>query len=353
MRVGEPAEPARAWEEGALPVLAPGQRYHAGDEIGRGGNARVLRAHDGRLDRHVVIKELLQRDPHAARRFLREARITARLQHPGIVPVHDVGRWPGDVLFYTMKEISGRTLGAALAGARTLADRLALLPALIAAGEAVAYAHSRGVIHRDLKPANVIVGEFGETVVIDWGLAKETGSQDSGEDPPGPPPGSRGAGETLVGTVLGTPTYMPPEQARGEPVDSRADVYALGAILYHLLAGRPPYGGEGASARAVLDDVLGGIARHRPAGDAGQRGRHVAWQGRRRAAEHVVEHGARARALAAVRGATREQVIEDGTERVDVGPAVDRLAARLLGWHVGRRAEHGADLGLTLSLIHI
>jgi tetratricopeptide (TPR) repeat protein len=145
--------------------------------------------------------------------------------------------------FYVMKHVSGRPLDRAIAETTTAAQRLALLPNVIAVTEAIAYAHSEGVIHRDLKPANILVGNYGETVVIDWGLAKDRA--DSGDETADASPFRSSADATAVGKVMGTPAYMPVEQARGEPLDERADVYALGAILYHLLSGRPPYYQEG------------------------------------------------------------------------------------------------------------
>jgi serine/threonine protein kinase len=213
-------------------------RYRVERELGRGGLGRVLAAKDLRLDRPVAVKEVLDRDDDARVRFEREAHITARLQHPSIVPLYDVDSWAEGAPFYTMKIVSGRTLDELIRSAGSLHGRLALLPNVIAVSEAVAYAHGEGIIHRDLKPANVLVGAFGETVVIDWGLAKDTRAR--GPEPPARPLGESHSA-TVVGTVLGTPSYMPPEQARGEAVDERADVYALGAMLYHVLAGAPPY----------------------------------------------------------------------------------------------------------------
>src|SRR5207302_6889989 len=139
------------------------------------------------------------------------------------------GRWPSGEPFYAMKMVSGRSLHELIAAAPSLAERLALVPNAIAVAETIAFAHSRGVIHRDLKPANVLVGEFGETLVIDWGLAKELGG--------GPDSGGGSGGEpvspelTRAGSVVGTPCFIAPEQAAGDEIDERADVYALGAIL--------------------------------------------------------------------------------------------------------------------------
>ncbi|HEU4610546.1 MAG TPA: serine/threonine-protein kinase, partial [Kofleriaceae bacterium] len=233
--------------------------YVIGNEIARGGMGRILRARDRRLGRPVAIKEMLaSASPGARARFEREVRITARLQHPSIVNVLEAGEWPDADPFYVMKLVSGESLDRAIARAETLEQRLALLPHVIAVVDALAYAHAQGVIHRDLKPGNVLVGEFGETVVIDWGLAKElTGAAPDGDDdaPPGASASTSG-GETVAGSVVGTPAYMPPEQAEGEPADRRSDVYALGAILYQTVSGEAPF--KGKSAEEVLAQVVSG-----------------------------------------------------------------------------------------------
>ncbi len=234
-------------------VLADPARYTITGEIGRGGLGRIMRARDKHLGRHVAIKELLHEGGDLVPRFAREALVTARLMHPAIVPVYDAGTWPTGLPFYAMKMVSGRSLDAVIRDATTMRERLALLPNVIAVADAVAYAHSEGIIHRDLKPANVLVGSFGETVVIDWGLAKDL----RGPDLPSLPPRSiesTGGTETIAGSVMGTPSYMPPEQAMGEAVDERADVYAIGALLYHVLSGVPPY--VGPTADSVLELVL-------------------------------------------------------------------------------------------------
>jgi hypothetical protein len=170
----------------------------------------------------------------------REALITARLQHPAVVPVFDIGELPDRGPFYAMKLVEGTSLDSAIARASTLAERLSLLPHAVAVVDAIAYAHSRGIVHRDLKPHNVLVGAFGETVVVDWGLAKEVHAADDAVTVAVSPDESL----TRLGTVLGTPAYMSPEQAAGVAVDARADVYALGAMLYHLLTGRRPSAGH-------------------------------------------------------------------------------------------------------------
>jgi WD40 repeat protein len=235
----------------------PGPRYAVVKELARGGLGRVLVAHDRVLDRPVAVKELLKPAPHARARFARETHLTARLEHPSIVPVHDAGTWPSGEPFYTMKLVSGETLDALIAARPSLLERLPLLGNVIAVCEAMAYAHSQRVIHRDLKPQNVLVGSFGETVVVDWGLAKHLGgSSDDGVDEPISATSSNDSGLTRVGAVVGTPAYMPPEQACGAPIDERADVYALGAILYHTLAGQRPYHG--------LSDTLTHVAAGPP-----------------------------------------------------------------------------------------
>ncbi|HXU71449.1 MAG TPA: protein kinase [Polyangia bacterium] len=227
--------------------LVPVDRYDVRDEFARGGLGRIFRAHDRRLGRPVAVKQLIAGGSEAARRFIREALITARLQHPAIVPIYEAGRWPSGEPFYAMKLVSGRSLDQVVKG-KSLADRLTLLPNIIAVAEAMAYAHSQRIIHRDLKPGNVLVGSFGETVLIDWGLAKDLSS--GTEVAPDAMMTPYHDDSTEAGTVLGTPTYMPPEQAEGKPVDERADVYAIGAILYHVLAGAPPYSG-GSSAETL------------------------------------------------------------------------------------------------------
>ncbi len=228
------------------------KHYVLSSELARGGMGRIVRAHDRRLGRNIALKELLP--GHDGARFEREARITARLEHPSIVAVHEAGRWPTGEAFYAMKLVAGESLDRKIAACTTLSERLALVPAVAAVVDALAYAHSERVIHRDLKPANVLVGKYGETVVIDWGLAKDLTSSD--EPSQLAPETATVDGMTVAGSVMGTPTYMPPEQADGSPVDQRADVYALGALLYHVLAGKPPY--EGASTDEVIVAVLAG-----------------------------------------------------------------------------------------------
>jgi eukaryotic-like serine/threonine-protein kinase len=196
-----------------------GTRYTIREAVGRGGMGTVYLADDAVLERPVALKVLTleDSDPSHAQRMLREARVMARLEHPGLVPVHDAGVLPDGRVFYAMKFVRGRRLDQYVAAAPTLSDRLAVFRKIC---DAVAFAHTLGVVHRDLKPENIMIGAFGEVLVLDWGVARRA------EDPTEP-----------GGTVVGTRAYMAPEQAEGETdrVDERADVYALGAILESLL----------------------------------------------------------------------------------------------------------------------
>ena len=219
-----------------LPVVDP-NLFDRHQEMASGGMGRITRANDRRLGREVAIKEVLELDLHA--RFEREALITARLQHPAIIPIYEAGRWPDGSVFYTMRLVSGGTLAESIARAKTMPQRVALVPHVTAVTDALAYAHSRRIIHRDLKPGNVLVGPFGETVVIDWGLAKEL--DHSIDDAPSAGSEPSLPNLTRAGSVLGTPGFMSPEQASGDHLDARADVYALGSILYNVLTGVPPY----------------------------------------------------------------------------------------------------------------
>jgi serine/threonine-protein kinase len=232
-------------------------RYRFGAEIGRGGMGVVVEAIDGELERHVAVKVLQEGhrgEADLTRRFVDEARIAGRLQHPGVVPVYELGRLPDDRPFFTMKLVQGRTLADLLAARASPADELAhYLAVFEQVCQAMAYAHSKGVIHRDLKPSNVMVGAFGEVQVMDWGLAKVLGER-RGSSPPSEPDrrGQPGGSpeHTHAGSVLGTPSYMAPEQARGETAhaDERADVFGLGGILCAILTGRPPFESSGPDA---------------------------------------------------------------------------------------------------------
>lgn len=210
-------------------------------EITRGGMGRILAARDRRLKRKIAIKELRTQSAELRARFEREALLTARLQHPSIVSIYEAGRWPSGEPFFAMKLVPGRPLDQVVAGSTSFDTRLALLPHVLAVADALAYAHQERVIHRDLKPQNVLVGKFGETVVIDWGIAKDLADTAPESEVAAEPSTVADVATTEVGDVLGTPAYMPPEQADGQAVDERADVYAIGALLYHVLSGVPPY----------------------------------------------------------------------------------------------------------------
>jgi WD40 repeat protein/serine/threonine protein kinase len=247
--------------EADLPAMqkVPDNAYAIGDEIARGGMGKILSARDRRLRRDIVIK--VTRAGHVDPRFEREALITARLQHPSIVRVYEAGLLGDGRAFYAMERVRGRSLEKILEESTNVQERLALLPHAIAVADAIAYAHSEGVLHRDLKPSNVLIGPFGETVVIDWGLAKDLRAGEAAESLDPATPSARGSDSsgallTQVGAVMGTPSYMAPEQARGDASDERTDIYALGALLYTLLSGVPPH--RGRTTEEVLESVAEG-----------------------------------------------------------------------------------------------
>jgi eukaryotic-like serine/threonine-protein kinase len=250
----------RLRKEADLPDLG-NSKYLVIHKLGSGGMGTVYLAQDVDLGRKVAVKVMNVADSTGAlaSRMMREARIVALLEHPSIVPIHDVGKLDDGRVFYAMKLVQGKRLDEFATGADSSSDLLRIFQKVC---EAVAFAHARGVIHRDLKPENIMVGPFGEVLVMDWGVAKVMGegrmdaAGGAGDDstelraiedsdliatlPLGP---SREAGDTSGGMVIGTPAYMAPEQAMGktELLDQRSDVYSLGAVLYFLLAGRVPF----------------------------------------------------------------------------------------------------------------
>jgi formylglycine-generating enzyme required for sulfatase activity/serine/threonine protein kinase len=270
------------------------ERYRIEGEVAKGGMGAVLRVWDGELQRPLAMKVMLGQvnprergdtpaiDARKLGRFLEEARVTGQLDHPGILPVHELGLDSQGRVYFTMKLVKGRDLKAIfdLVFERKEGwNETRALEVILKVCDALAYAHSKGVIHRDLKPANVMVGSFGEVYVMDWGLARvlarsdahdirlrqDASSSDGGERiaSPAEPEGSEIV--TRDGDVIGTPAYMPPEQARGEieSISPRSDVYAVGAMLYHLLARQMPYASprERPSGRAVLARVVAGVPR--------------------------------------------------------------------------------------------
>ena len=240
-----------------FPVPAT-DRYEILDPIARGGMGTVYRAHDRELARTVAIKVLsaVTERSDAAVRMQQEARILAGLEHPGIVPIYDVGALADGRLFYVMKLVAGPRLDEHVAH-RPLAERLRLFTRIC---EPVAFAHAHGVVHRDLKPDNIMIGAFGEVLVMDWGIAQVANVAQAFR------PDVAQAFRPADGIIAGTRAYMPPEQARGEAVDARADVFALGGILHFLLTGVAP-----GSAPAVGPRALQAICRKARAEAIGER----------------------------------------------------------------------------------
>jgi serine/threonine-protein kinase len=213
-------------------------RYRVLDEIARGGMGIVLRVYDADLDRELAVKLLapeIDPDSETGRRFVQEPRVMSQLYHPGIIPVFEANALPDGRPYFAMPFIRGKTLATLLAGRRhPKHDYLSWLGIYERLCDAIAHAHEMGIVHRDLKPANVMVGEFGEVVVMDWGVAASVTAA------------NRGSIDSTAGFwVYGTPAYMAPEQARGIVLaDPRGDVFGLGAVLCEILTGQPPYVGQ-------------------------------------------------------------------------------------------------------------
>jgi eukaryotic-like serine/threonine-protein kinase len=259
---------ARLRADMQMPDLT-GTRYAIVHYLARGGMGSVWLAEDTVLKRRVALKvlDMVAAADDLPARLLQEARVLASLEHPGIVPVHDAGTLADGRAFYCMKYVEGRTLAEHVAN-QNLNDKLRLLERI---AEPLDFAHARGCLHRDLKPANIMIGAFGEVLIMDWGLAKvgvaDSHSQSTEIAPAPTNVAARGTGE---GSVLGTPGYMSPEQARGEGgIDHRTDVYSLGAILWFLLNGSPP--GDAPTAGIAVPRALRAICGKAMAADPAAR----------------------------------------------------------------------------------
>ena len=231
-----------------------GDRYRLGRRIGKGGMGEVMAARDEQVARDVAIKRMRAAAPseRAIQRFLREAMVQGRLEHPAIVPVHEIGKDSDGLPYFVMKKLTGTPLAKFLEDPATLPLQR-VLRAFADVCLAVEFAHVRGVVHRDLKPDNIMLGDFGEVYVLDWGVAKIVGEDDGDFADIG-----SGSGEhaTRAGTAMGTPGYMAPEQVRGQSdVDGRADVYTLGCLLFEILAGEPLHPRGNAGMQAALAPV--------------------------------------------------------------------------------------------------
>jgi serine/threonine-protein kinase len=244
-----------------------GERYRIVKRLAKGGMGEIMIARDDQIGRDVAIKRMRTGDPseRAVERFLREATIQGRLAHPAIVNVHEIGRDANGQPFFVMERLDAETLSEIL-GRGLGTDRLRVLRAFVDVCLAVEFAHVRGVIHRDLKPPNIMLGNFGETYVLDWGVAKVLGSTDSDLADVGS--GDSGEHATEAGTMIGTRGYMAPEQARGDAdIDGRADVYALGCILFEILAGEPLHPGGVAGVASTLAGTEARPSRRKPGVD--------------------------------------------------------------------------------------
>ncbi len=263
----DPHQQVSAVDEDSVESLLPDSHYIPQETIGKGGMGEIVLCVEQNTRRQVAMKRMLPttaRHPRQRARFVEEAQVTAQLEHPNIVPVHELGRDAQGSIYFTMKLVKGRSLGEILTGLREGEEShslVELLQVFLKVCDGVAFAHSRGVIHRDLKPGNIMVGDFGEVLVMDWGIARilsrghsvdETSvSSDRHEtEMPGL--------HTTAGAAMGSPSYMPPEQAAGqiERIDHRSDIYALGAILYAILTLQRPVTGK--TAESIMNKVVRG-----------------------------------------------------------------------------------------------
>lgn len=261
---GEKSEPEKISKD----EVVYAKNYLLKGILGEGGVGCVFLGYDKNIGREVAIKEIiLDRDEKQKEvsyaRFVREAKITGQLEHPGIVPVYELSKKEDGTVYYVMKHVKGKTLFEAIKEAEggtpeeSFRRRMLLFGHLINVCEAMGYAHSKGIIHRDLKPSNIILGEFGETIILDWGTAKQLKEGEPSESRPNIADFEESDSEELTrqGELLGTPSYMAPEQidARYGSVNTATDVYALGTILYILLTGDKPYRGRG---KEILEKII-------------------------------------------------------------------------------------------------
>ena len=266
----DPQEHVTQADEESIDLLLPNSHYIPQETIGRGGMGEIVLCVEQNTRREVAMKRMLPtaaKHPRQRARFVAEAQVTAQLEHPNIVPVHELGRDAHGAIYFTMKLVKGRSLGEILTAAREGEEShslVELMQIFLKICDGVAFAHSRGVVHRDLKPANIMVGDFGEVLVMDWGisriLSRDEGTDKAtvnsdGQDTEMP------ALHAATGAAMGSPSYMPPEQATGqiEKIDHRSDIYSLGAILYAILTLHRPVTGK--TADSIMNKVVRGDIR--------------------------------------------------------------------------------------------